>query len=179
MHGTFWRFPATFGRASSAGIAPALELPQGHRRLLPLGRPRRSRLRRLGQGGVPQHPPLQGRARRPPPVELQPLVRGARPARRARARHRPGLHLVAGRGQGGHPQRPLPLLRVRPPAAPPRPRRAGAGRLHPRDRPRGQRHLGGAPHHRDRPPAPPRAPSSPPTRPPPGSGSRPTAIVPA
>ena len=80
MHGMFWRFPKTFSPANSAGIAPALDLSQGHRRLLPLERPRRLRLRRHREERVPQQAQSQRRARRAGPVAIEPVVRRSRRA---------------------------------------------------------------------------------------------------
>ena len=79
MHGTFWSFPKTFSRRELRRHRAALDLSQGHRRLLPLERPLVFGCDDTARSEFLNKRPHQGQARRARQVAVEPVV--CRPAR--------------------------------------------------------------------------------------------------
>ena len=91
----------------------ALDVPQGHRRLLPLGRPSRLRLRRPGEERVPRTADAQEGCAEARPLAVQPLVREARRPRVVRAAVGRGLGVAEGGREGRRRLRPVPVRGLR------------------------------------------------------------------
>ena len=81
MHGMLLGVSQNILRRELRRSRPALDLSQSRRRLLPLGRPHRSRLRRRGEKRVHQRRQPQGQGGSARQVAVQPLVRRAGAAR--------------------------------------------------------------------------------------------------